>query len=160
MMTAGMNQTTSRRFNFDRLVITLVLTGMSESITRGGLMQSMLRLAISLVSEAGMLPLTLHSFIFINIKFSGGFDRLNHQGILFKLCLLGVGGSVLSVLTKVSLQSITICHGGQQAEQTKMWWCHKCLRNVLRAHICYTCTHNSFSPYWRTSITVTLMTPI
>ena len=26
-------------------------------------------------------------------------DRVNHQGILFKLCSVGVGGSVLTVLT-------------------------------------------------------------
>ena len=34
------------------------------------------------------------------IDFSAAFDRVNHQGILFKLCAVGVGGSVLSVLTQ------------------------------------------------------------
>ena len=34
------------------------------------------------------------------IDFSAAFDRVNHQGILFKLCSVGVGGSVLSVLTR------------------------------------------------------------
>ena len=28
------------------------------------------------------------------------FDMVNHQGILYKLCSVGVGGSVLSILTK------------------------------------------------------------
>ena len=34
------------------------------------------------------------------IDFSAAFDRVNHQGILFKLCPVGVGGSVLSVVTQ------------------------------------------------------------
>ena len=34
------------------------------------------------------------------IGISAAFDRVNHQGILFKLCSVGVGGSVLSVLTQ------------------------------------------------------------
>ena len=33
------------------------------------------------------------------IDFSATFDRVNHQGILFKLNSVGVGGSVLSLLT-------------------------------------------------------------
>ena len=36
----------------------------------------------------------------VQIEFSAAFDRVNHQGILFKLCSVGVGGSVLSVLTQ------------------------------------------------------------
>ena len=34
------------------------------------------------------------------IDFSAAFDGVNHMGILFKLCSVGVGGSVLSVLTQ------------------------------------------------------------
>ena len=36
----------------------------------------------------------------VQIDFSAAFDRVNHQGILFKLCSVGVGGTVLSVLTQ------------------------------------------------------------
>ena len=36
----------------------------------------------------------------VEIDFSAAFDMVNHQGILFKLCSVGVGGSVLSVLTQ------------------------------------------------------------
>ena len=36
----------------------------------------------------------------VQIDFSAAFDRVNHKGILFKLCSVGVGGSVLSVLTQ------------------------------------------------------------
>ena len=37
----------------------------------------------------------------VQIDFSAPFDVVNHQGILFKHCYVGVGGSVLSVLTQV-----------------------------------------------------------
>ena len=36
----------------------------------------------------------------VQIDFSAAFDRANHQGILFKLSSVGVGGSVLPVLTQ------------------------------------------------------------
>ena len=36
----------------------------------------------------------------VQIYFSATFDRVNHQGILIKLSSMGVGGTVLSVLTQ------------------------------------------------------------
>ena len=36
----------------------------------------------------------------VRIDFSAAFDRVNHQGILCKLNSVGIGGSVLSVLTQ------------------------------------------------------------
>ena len=36
----------------------------------------------------------------VQIDFSAAIDMVNHQGILFKLCSVGVGGSVMSVLTQ------------------------------------------------------------
>ena len=35
----------------------------------------------------------------VQIDFSAAFDRVNHLGIFYKLCSVGIGGSVLSVLT-------------------------------------------------------------
>ena len=35
----------------------------------------------------------------LQIHFSAAFDRVNHLGILDKLCALGIVGSVLSILT-------------------------------------------------------------
>ena len=32
--------------------------------------------------------------------FSAAFDRINHLDILYKLCSVGIGGSVLSILTQ------------------------------------------------------------
>ena len=34
----------------------------------------------------------------VQIDFSAAFDRVNHQGILYRLCSVGIGGSVLSIL--------------------------------------------------------------
>ena len=36
----------------------------------------------------------------VQIDFSGSFDRVNHRGILYKLCSLRIAGSVLSILTQ------------------------------------------------------------
>ena len=36
----------------------------------------------------------------VQINFSSAFNRVNHRGILYKLCSVGVGGSVLSILTQ------------------------------------------------------------
>ena len=35
----------------------------------------------------------------VQIDFSAAFDRVNHQGILYQLCSVGIGTSVLSILT-------------------------------------------------------------
>ena len=36
----------------------------------------------------------------VHIDFSTAFDRVNHQGIIYRLSSVGIGGSVLSVLTQ------------------------------------------------------------
>ena len=36
----------------------------------------------------------------VQIYFSAAFDRVNHQCILYKLYSVGIGGSVLSILTQ------------------------------------------------------------
>ena len=50
---------------------------------------------------------TLHSALasrqearIVQIDFSAAFDRVNHQDILYRLCSVGIGGSVLSILTQ------------------------------------------------------------
>ena len=35
----------------------------------------------------------------VQIHFSAAFDTVNHQCILYRLCSVGIGGSVLSILT-------------------------------------------------------------
>ena len=41
-----------------------------------------------------------HEAGILQIDFSAAFDRVNHQGILYKLCSVGIGGPVLSILTQ------------------------------------------------------------
>ena len=36
----------------------------------------------------------------VQIDFSAAFDRINHQGIFYKLCSVGIGGPVLTLLTQ------------------------------------------------------------
>ena len=36
----------------------------------------------------------------VQIDFSAALERDNHQGIPYKLCSVGIGGSVLSILTQ------------------------------------------------------------
>ena len=36
----------------------------------------------------------------VHIDFSTAFDRVSHQGIMYKLCYVGIGRSVLSILTQ------------------------------------------------------------
>ena len=36
----------------------------------------------------------------VQIDFSAAFDRVNHLGILYWLCSVGIGGSILSILTQ------------------------------------------------------------
>ena len=36
----------------------------------------------------------------VQIDFSAAFDTVNHQEILYKFCSVGIGGSVLSILTQ------------------------------------------------------------
>ena len=47
----------------------------------------------------------------VQIDFSATFDSVNHLCILYKLCSVGIGGSVVSILT-VSIEPITASYGG------------------------------------------------
>ena len=44
--------------------------------------------------ESGQVPRIVH------IDFNAAFDRVNHLGIIYKLCSVGIGGYVLSILTQ------------------------------------------------------------
>ena len=49
----------------------------------------------------------------MQIDFSAAFDRANPLGILYKLCFVGIGGSVLSILTQfLSNRSQTVMVDG------------------------------------------------
>ena len=51
------------------------------------------------------------------IDFSAVFDRVNNQDILYRLCSVGIGGSVLSILTQfLSNRSLHVMVDGSQSE--------------------------------------------
>ena len=53
----------------------------------------------------------------VQIDFSAAFDNVNHLGILYKLCSLGIGGSVLSILTEfLSNRSQQVMVDGYQSK--------------------------------------------
>ena len=53
----------------------------------------------------------------VQIYFSTAFDRANHQGILYQLSSVGIGGFVLSVLTQfLSNRSHAVCFGGWMSQ--------------------------------------------
>ena len=45
-------------------------------------------------------PIHCEVHTIVQIDFSADFDRVNHQSILYKLCSVGIGGSVFSILTQ------------------------------------------------------------
>ena len=53
----------------------------------------------------------------VQIDFSAAFDRVIHLGILYRLCSVGIGGSVLSILTQfLSNQSQQVMVDGCQSK--------------------------------------------
>ena len=53
----------------------------------------------------------------MQIDFSAAFDRVNHQGILYKLCSVGIGSSVLSTLTQfLSNRSQNVMEDGYRSK--------------------------------------------
>ena len=60
----------------------------------------------------------------VQIDFSTAFDRVNHQGILNKLCSVGIGGSVLSILTQFL---------SDRTQQVMVDGCRNKLVNIVRS---------------------------
>ena len=54
----------------------------------------------------------------VQIDFSAAFDRVNHQVIMYKLCSVGTGGSLLSILTQFLLnRSLNVMVDGCRSKQ-------------------------------------------
>ena len=57
----------------------------------------------------------------MQIDFTAAFDRVNHLGILYKLCSVGVVGSVLSILTQfLSNRSQHVMVGGCRSKRVNV----------------------------------------
>ena len=94
----------------------------------------------------------------VQIDFSAAFDSVNHLGILYKLCSVGIIGYVLSILSFY------------QTDHSKVWWMvvevncltfyQECRRAMFWARYCSSCTLQSFFPFWKISGSVMPMTPL
>ena len=94
---------------------------------------------------------------FVLIDFSAAFDRVNHQGILCRLCCVGFGGSVLSILTLFLSNNHNI-----------LWWMvvglnwlmlfQECRREGFWSRYCSFCTLESFFDFFKISSSVILTT--
>ena len=85
----------------------------------------------------------------MQIDFSAAFDRVNHQGILYKLCSVGIVGSVLYILTQfLSNRSQHVMVDGCRSKLVNVVSGGGLLA-VLCAHYCSSCTHRSFFPFWK-----------
>ena len=86
----------------------------------------------------------------MQIDFSAAFDRVNNLGILYKLCSVGIGGSVLSILTEFL---------SNRSQQVMVDGCRSKLVNVesvvpqgsVLGAYCSSCTLRSFFPFWKIS---------
>ena len=80
----------------------------------------------------------------VQIDFSAAFDRVNDQGILFKLCSVGVGCSVLSVLTQfLSNRSQYVVVDGCRSKPVNV--VTRVPQGSVWARCCSSCTLPSFS---------------
>ena len=85
----------------------------------------------------------------MQIDISAAFDRFNHQGILFRLCSVAIGCSVLSILTQfLSNQSQQVMVNGCQSKLVNI---SVVLQGSVLACYCFSCTLWSFISFWKIS---------
>ena len=85
----------------------------------------------------------------VQIDFTA-FERVNHLGILYRLCSVGIGGSVLSILTPFL---------SNRSQHVMVDGCRSKLVNVVSgvpqgsvwARYGSSCTLRSFFPFWKIS---------
>ena len=82
----------------------------------------------------------------VQIDFSAGIDRVNHQGILYRLCSVGIGRSVLFILTQfLSNRSQHVMVMVVVVNWLMLF--QECRRAVFWARYCSFCTLRSFFPF-------------
>ena len=96
----------------------------------------------------------------VQIDFSAAFDRVNHLGILHKLCFVGIGGSVLSILIQfLSNRPQHIMVDGRRIQRVNVVSAVS-QGSVLDPSVFLLYTSERFFPFWLTSWSVMLMTPL
>ena len=123
--------------------------------TRGALLLVSHTLQSALVSES--------EAMIVQVDFTASFDRVNHQGILYKLCYVGIGGSVLSIFTQFISnrpQHIIANSNCCLSKLVKFVSGVPLGREALWAHYCSSCTPRSCFLFWRISRSVMAVTPL
>ena len=97
----------------------------------------------------------------VQINFSTAFDRVNHQGILYRLSSVGIGGSVLSVPKQfLSNRSQYVLVDGCMFWSNWSTLCQEWRRAVFWARCCSFCKPQNLFPFWRISLLLMLTTPL
>ena len=86
----------------------------------------------------------------VQIDFSAAFDRVNHQGILYRLYSVGIGGSVLSILTQFL---------SNPSQHVMVDCCRSNLVEIVSGvpqgcvfgRYCFFCALRSFFQFWKIS---------
>ena len=86
----------------------------------------------------------------MQINFSAAFNRINHLGILYRLCSVGIGGSILSMFTQFQ---------SNRSQHVMVDGCRSKLVNVVSgvkqssvlARYCSPCSLRSFFEFWKIS---------
>ena len=86
----------------------------------------------------------------VQIDFSAAFDRVNHQGILYKHSSVGIGGSVLSVLTQfLSNRSQYVLVGGCRSKLVNV--VSRVLQGSVLGPLLFLLFTSDLFPFWRIS---------
>ena len=86
----------------------------------------------------------------MQIDISAAFDRVNHQGILFMLCSVGIEGCVLSMRTQFLLNLLQ--HFMMDGHRRKLVDVLAAApQGVFSAHYCSSCKLWSFFPFMKIS---------
>ena len=86
----------------------------------------------------------------MQIDFSAAFHMVNHLGILYRLCSMGIGGSVLCILTPfLSNRSQHIMVDGCQSKLVDI--VSGVPQGSVLARYCSFCALQNFFPFWKIS---------
>ena len=84
----------------------------------------------------------------MQIDFSAAFDRINHQGIHYRLCSVGIVGSVLSILTQfLSNRSQHVMADGCLSKLVDV--VSGVPQGNVLASYCSFCTLQNFFQFWK-----------
>ena len=95
----------------------------------------------------------------VQIDFSAAFDRVNHLGILYRLCSVGIRGSVLSIVTQfLSNKSQHVMVDGCRSKLVDV--VSGVLQGSVMSTLLFLLYTSELFPFWKISSLVMLMTTL